>query len=220
MHYLEPNMKSVPKLLFVIFWVTSLVSLRAQEADDFALVREEDSVFIYERWIKFPGSDPPQDAREVKGVFAVNSSFKEVVRMLRDPKWVMKSQKHVSEFKVYPLPVDTAWLEYSYHDIPWPVADQDHFLIYKIERHDESGMFVTFESTPNAKLAPVRSGVDRMNLLGSWTLEKFTNEKIIVSYRIISEPSNIPRIFTDPIIRRNIVTTIKSMIKILEEEDI
>ncbi|MCB0487609.1 MAG: hypothetical protein R2820_16250 [Cyclobacteriaceae bacterium] len=211
----------MPKLLFVIFFATTnLVNLYAQEVEDFALVREEDSISIYERWIKFPGTDPPQDAREVKGVFVVHSSFKEVVRMLRDPKWVMKSQKHVSEFKVYPLPVDTAWLEYSYHDIPWPVSDQDHFLVYKIEHHDENGMFITFESTPNAKLAPVRSGVDRMNLLGSWTLEKLTDGKIKASYRIISEPSNIPRIFTDPIIRRNMVTTIKSMIKILEEEDI
>lgn len=213
-------MKPVPKLLFVIFWTASLITLYAQETEDFALVREEDSIYIYERWIKFPGTNPPQDAREVKGVFVVNSSFMEVARMLREPKWVMKSQKHVSEFKVYPLPVDTAWLEYSYHDIPWPVSDQDHFLVYRIQRHDENSMFITFESTPNTKLAPIRSGVDRMNLLGSWTLEKLTDQKIKASYRIISEPSKIPRIFTDPIIRRNMVTTIRSMIEILEKEDI
>lgn len=213
-------MKSASPLFLILCCALNLTTALAQEVEDFVLVREEDSVYIYERWIKFPGTDPPQDAREVKGVFTVTSSFKEVVSMLRNPKWVMKSQKHVSEFKVFPLRVDTAWHEYSYHDIPWPVSDQDHFLVYTIERHDDQEMFISFESTPNEKLAPVRSGVDRMNLLGSWTLQMLTEEKIKVSYRIISEPSNIPRIFTDPIIRRNIVSTIKAMIEILEKEDI
>ncbi len=204
---------------FVIVCITLLNILPgfAQGDEEFTLVREVDSVFIYERWIKFPGSNPPEDAREVKGEFCVRSDFKSIINLLKDPKWIMKSQKHVSEFKVYPLEVDTAWLEYSYHDIPWPVKDQDHLLIYCIKYANESKMFIEFESIKNDKLAPVRSGVDRMNLIGSWTLEKLPNHKIKATYRIISQPSNIPRIFTDPIIRRNIVITIKSYIRILEE---
>lgn len=197
-----------------------LTQVNGQSDDGFTLVREEDSIFVYERWVKFPGSNPPQDAREVKGVFTAQSTMGELIKLLKDPKWVMKSQRHVSEFKVHPLPIDTAWLEYSYHDIPWPVSDQDHFLKYTIERSSEDEIFLVFESTKNDKLAPVRSGVDRMNLVGSWTIQQLSNEKIKATYRIISQPSNIPRIFTDPIIRRNIVVTIKSIIEILEQEEL
>lgn len=209
-----------PLLIVTFFLCAGLAHVCGQTDEGFVLVREADSIFIYERWIKFPDTNPPQDAREVKGEFTATATFQEVIKLLKDPKWVMKSQRHVSEFKVYPLPVDTAWLEYSYHDIPWPVSDQDHFLIYKILRSTDQELFLSFESIQNDKLAPVRSGVDRMNLLGSWRLQKIDGEKIKATYRIISQPSNIPRIFTDPIIRRNIVTTIQSIIEILENEEL
>jgi len=219
LHYLG-NMKANLKVILAIAGYLCLNAAIAQGDPEFVLVKQEDSVFIYERWIKFPGTEPPQDAREVKGEFTVHSTANELIRLLKSPKWVMKSQKHVSEFKVYPLAVDTAWLEYSYHDIPWPVSDQDHFLVYKVTKEDENEMIVAFESTKNDKLAPERSGVARMNLLGSWTINKLDENRVKVVYSIISQPGNIPRIFTDPIIRRNIVITIQSIIEILEEDDL
>lgn len=202
----------------IILLLAMLSKGLAQDEDLFTLVRENDSIYIYERWIIFPDSDPPQDAREVKGEFYVNTSIEKAFKLLKDEKWIMTWQKHVTEFKVHPLPTDTAWLEYSYHDIPWPVSDQDHFLIYRIVKKDADKIFVVFETTSNTKLAPIRSGVTRMNLLGSWTFKKLTSTKIKVTYRIISQPSSIPRIFTDPVIRRNLMSTIKAYIKILEEE--
>lgn len=189
-----------------------------QDDDQFTLVREDDSIYVYERWIIFPDSDPPQDAREVKGEFYINSNIDKAFQLLKNEKWIMTWQKHVTEFKVYPLPTDTAWLEYSYHDIPWPVSDQDHFLVYRVVEKNENKIFVVFETTSNNSLAPLRDGVTRMNLLGSWTFNKLSNTKIKATYRIISQPSSIPRIFTDPVIRRNLMSTIKAYIKILEEE--
>lgn len=189
-----------------------------QDDDQFTLVREDDSIYVYERWIIFPDSDPPQDAREVKGEFYVNTNINKAFQLLKNEKWIMTWQKHVTEFKVYPLPTDTAWLEYSYHDIPWPVSDQDHFLVYHIVEKNENKIFVVFETTSNNLLAPIRDGVTRMNLLGSWTFHKLNDTKIKATYRIISQPSSIPRIFTDPVIRRNLMSTIKAYIKILEEE--
>jgi len=193
-------------------------SVMGQDNDGFSLVREEDSIRIYERWIIFPNSDPPQDAREVKGEFTVKSTMLKALQLLKNESKIMEWQKHVTEFKVHPLPVDTAWREYSYHDIPWPVSDQDHFLIYRIQKKEKDKIFVTFESTQDEKASPVRSGVTRMNLLGSWTFQKIPDNKVKVTYLIISQPSSIPRIFTDPIIRRNLMSTIKAYIKILEEE--
>lgn len=209
-------MRSFLTLLF--FFIINITPTLAQDEDKFTLVREDDSIYVYERWIIFPDSDPPQDAREVKGEFYAQSTIEEAFKLLKDEKWIMTWQKHVTAFKVFPLPTDTAWLEYSYHDIPWPVSDQDHFLVYRIVKKEADKIFVVFETTSDTKLAPIKSGVTRMNLLGSWTFQKQSEHRIKITYRIISQPSSIPRIFTDPVIRRNLMSTIKAYIKILEEE--
>jgi hypothetical protein len=57
----------------------------------------------------------------------------------------------------------------------------------------------------------------RMKLAGSWTYET-QGEKIKITYRILSMPSGIPRIFTDPVIRNNMMSTIKEYVKLLEEK--
>jgi len=212
-------MKFGLKITALVFAVLTCTSGQAQD-EKFTLVREDDSIYVYERWIIFPDSDPPQDAREVKGEFYIKSTMKEAFKLLKDEKRIMQWQKHVTEFKVFPLQTDTAWYEYSYHDIPWPVSDQDHFLVYRIENNDYNSMFVTFESIANERMSPVRDGVARMNLVGSWTFQKISDYKIKATYRIISQPSSIPRIFTDPVIRRNLMSTIKAYIRILEEEEL
>jgi hypothetical protein len=185
----------------------------------FVLVRESDNIFIYERWITFPKSDPPIRAREVKGDFTVNCTVTEAIKLIQNESQIKHWQKHVTEFKVYLNPQDTSrWMEYSYHDIPWPVSDQDHLLEYRIQEGSTSEkIFVTFETKVDHSLAPVREDVTRMTLAGSWLLENIGNGKIKASYRILSKPSNIPRIFTDPVIRSNLMSTIKAYIELLEK---
>ena len=195
----------------------SLFSQETYEDEGFELVREKNDVRIYERWIFFPKKDPPVDAREVMGVFRARTTIEEAVALVRDEARIKQWQSHVSKFKVYPQN-DTVWFEYSYHDIPWPVSDQDHFLIYSVEENiPGERFFFTFESIVNDKLAPVHDDATRMELSGSWLFEKKGNE-VKVSYRILSMPSNIPRIFTDPVIRNNMMSTITSYIELLEED--
>jgi hypothetical protein len=186
----------------------------------FELVKEDDNIFIYERWVTFPKSNPPIKAREVKGVFYVKSNIPDAIALMQDEKKIYEWQKHVSEFKVYKKSDTTTWEEYSYHDIPWPVSDQDHYLIYKIDpTSTPDKVLVTFETKANAVLAPVREDVDRMTLAGSWLFEKDPKGKIKISYSIMSMPSNIPRMFTDPVIRSNMLSTIKHYITILEKKN-
>lgn len=190
----------------------------AQVPDDnegFNLVKEKDNVSIYERWRFFPKTNPPVEAREVKGVFYAKTDFNEALALLKDEKQIQEWQSHVSKFKVYPQ-TDTTWFEYSYHDIPWPVSDQDHFLVYEIQYQTADTVYVSFESVVNDKLAPVDEDADRMRLAGSWLFEK-QKDKIKITYRIYSYPSSIPRIFTDPVIRSNMMSTIKSYIRIVEK---
>jgi hypothetical protein len=183
--------------------------------DGFKLVRNEDSIHVYERWITFPGSDPPITAREVKSEFFVRGNMNDALSLLRDESRIGVWQKHVSEFKVYPHS-DSTWYEYSYHDIPWPVSDQDHFLEYRIEDPLEDGIFITFQTVKNEKLAPVKKGVARMTLSGSWYFEEIGPGKIKATYRILSMPGNLPRFLTDPVIRNNLMSTVRAYINILE----
>ncbi|HEY0740620.1 MAG TPA: hypothetical protein VGD40_04125 [Chryseosolibacter sp.] len=208
-----------PLKLLAIALVISLQigPVLAQVPDDnegFNLVKEKDNISIYERWRFFPKTDPPVEAREVKGVFYAKTDFKEAVALLKNEKLIYEWQSHVSKFKVYPQ-TDTTWFEYSYHDIPWPVADQDHFLIYEIQHESKELVYVTFESITNDKLAPVDEDAHRMRLAGSWLFEK-EKDRIKITYRIYSFPSSIPRIFTDPVIRSNMMSTIKEYIKLVE----
>jgi hypothetical protein len=204
--------------LFLLL-ISHSVFLHAQDAADekgFVLVKEKDNIFIHERWITFPKSNPPIEAREVKSVFFVHAKMQDAVGLLRDESKIKEWQSHVEKFKVYPQ-TDSTWFEYSYHDIPWPVSDQDHFLEYKIERKNPEEVFITFESVLNPKLGAVDEDAARMRLAGSWRFEK-EKDQLKITYRILSMPSSIPRIFTDPVIRSNMMSTIKSYIKILEEK--
>lgn len=203
---------------FVFGLMAAYTSTLAQTGthDGFELVRNEDSIVVYERWVNFPNSNPPVTAREVKSEFYVRGNIHDAVALMQDESKIPNWQKHVSEFKVYPH-TDSAWFEYSYHDIPWPVSDQDHFLEYTLEDPVESeGIFITFETVHNNRIAPVRKGVSRMTLSGSWYFQRVGAGKVKITYRILSMPGNMPRIITDPVIRSNLMSTVRDYIKIME----
>ena len=184
--------------------------------DGFELVRDEDGILVYERWVTFPKSDPPVTAREVKSEFYVRSSTHHALALMRDEIQIKSWQKHVSEFRIH-RHSDSVWHEYSYHDIPWPVSDQDHFLEYTIrDPVERDGIFITFQTVSNNKLAPVRDNVSRMTLSGSWYFQQVEEGKIKVTYRILSMPGTLPRFITDPVIRSNLMSTVRNYIAILE----
>jgi hypothetical protein len=185
--------------------------------DGFDLVRSEDNILVYERWVTFPGSDPPVLAREVKSEFYIRTNLRAAVALIRDETKIGAWQHHVSEFKVYPR-TDSLWYEYSYHDIPWPVSDQDHFLQYTIEDPvEDDGIFITFRTVEDKDMAPLRKNVSRMTLAGSWYLQHAGNGTIRATYRILSMPGPLPRFITDPVIRNNLMSTVRSYIETLEK---
>jgi hypothetical protein len=216
------NLKTPAIPILLCFCLLLAHETAGQDSDsDFSLVRkdEEHGIFVYERWIDFPKSNPPIRAREVKGDFIVHSTVAEALHLLQNEMRIKEWQDHVSEFKVYLTDDTSSWKEYSYHDIPWPVSDQDHFLEYRIDpASTPEKIFITFETKVDNNLAPVREDVTRMNLAGSWLFERIDDHRIHATYRILSKPSSIPRIFTDPVIRNNIMTTIRRYIDILEKK--
>jgi hypothetical protein len=203
--------------IFIGLMLTQL-ALRAQTGDEgeFQLIKQSGEISLYERWIDLPGEEDKQ-AREVKGVFYYNSSMIAGLHLLQDESKAMKWQDHVSEFRLFPQRDTTLWYEYSYHDIPWPVSDQDHFMEYRVSSCDRKQMLIAFRSLVNEKLAPERKGVTRITLKGSWHLEQITETRVKVTYRIFSLPSGIPRMLTDPIVRTNIVSTIEDFVAMVEK---
>ena len=211
------------QLLRIGVWVfsvlagNSIIFAQTGTNDGFELVRNDNQIFVYERWVTFPKSNPSVMAREVKSEFYVKGKTINALRLIQDEAQIQVWQKHVSEFKVYPR-TDSLWYEYSYHDIPWPVSDQDHFLEYRIEDPEQvKGIFITFETVQDNTVAPLRKGVSRMTLSGSWYLQEMPDNQVKVTYRILSMPSSIPRFFTDPVIRNNLMSTVKSYMRIMEE---
>lgn len=198
----------------LFFTIATSLLLPAQDTA-FTLIKKDGPIAIYERWVKFPGSNPSVTAREVKGVFTFNNSTQAALNLIKNEEKINEWQKHVSEFKVIPHRDSSLWYEYSYHDIPWPVSDQDHFLEYKITVNNGNELIINFSTKSDNKLAPVRKGVTRMKLTGSWTLEQISASKTKATYRIMSMPGNIPTWLTDPIIHRNIMITIKEFIQIM-----
>lgn len=204
------------RMLFCLFVGFAYGSVEAQSKEEFELVKKDGTISVYERWITIPNSDPPVKAREVKGEFYFRNTIYAGLRLIQDEEKIMQWQDHVSEFKVYKQRDTTAWLEYSYHDIPWPVSDQDHLLVYTMSSPSPGVIMLVFKSKVDDEIAPVRKGVTRMELSGSWKLEQIAPNKVKATYRILSKPIGIPKFLTDPIIRSNIMTTIKEYIALLE----
>ncbi|MGC3944498.1 MAG: hypothetical protein QM762_08270 [Chryseolinea sp.] len=204
-------------LLFLGLMLTQQV-VRAQGNDygEFQLVKRSGDISLYERWIDIPGEEEKQ-AREVRSIFYYKNSIHAGLSLLKDQSRGMKWQDHVSEFRVFPQRDTTIWHEYSYHDVPWPVSDQDHFMEYRISSCSQQQLLISFKSKVNKDLAPERKGVTRMMLTGSWLFEQTDAGRVKVTYTIFSMPLDIPRMITDPIIRSNMVSTIEDFVALVEK---
>jgi hypothetical protein len=204
--------------LFSIGVFCPAVSAWAQEKSEFTLVKKEGTTCLYERWMIYPSSDPPVKSREVKGVFYYNNTVTEGLRLVRDDKRAQLWQSSIAEFKIYLSRDTSTWHEYSYHDIPWPMSDQDHFMEYKVADHHPGKMLtISFESRVNHKVAPEREGVNRIHLTGSWTMEQISPTTVKVTYRVLSKPVGIPRLFADPFIRGNFIASFQEFIVLMEK---
>ena len=98
------------------------------------------------------------------------------------------------------------------------MSDQDHFLEYKVvETKPGKELFVTFRSRKDPVLAPVIEDVTRMKLSGSWRFEQVTPDLVKVTWRILSMPIGIPKLFTDPVIRNNFISTVQALTELASQ---
>jgi hypothetical protein len=202
-------------LLFLLLLVTySGYSQSAPTKDGYEIVRQDERVFLYERWADFPGT--ATKARGLKVVFTVSATFDNMITMVTEEAKLKEWQKNLAEFKRYPKN-DTAWHVYTWYKMPWPLTDQDYYAKYKVTERSANKIVLTFEPAVNVNVAPARDKINRMKAYGKWILEKTTSGKTKVTYFITGEPVNMPRSITDNIVRNNFMSTMNELITITEK---
>lgn len=181
--------------------------------DDYEIVRQDEKVFLYERWTDFPGTTTK--ARALKIIFTVNVTPDKMIPVITQEAKLKSWQKNLEEFKSYPVH-DSAWHVYTWYKMPWPLTDQDYYAHYKITERSANRIVLTFEPAVDEKVAPKRDKIDRMKAYGKWILEKTTSGKTKVTYFITGEPVKIPRTVTDNIVRNNFMSTMNTLISVAE----
>lgn len=212
-------MKKLSIVSLLVYLV--VINASAQDSEGFVLVKAEPPIEVHERWVNFPGKQPVISSRELKSEFVVQATAQEVLSLLKNEKKVKSWQSHVRDYKLYLKPDTTTWFEYSCHNVPWPLSDQDSFMEYKLsEINPGVEYFIAFNSRIDPKIAPVIEDINRIELTGSWRMEVISPTTTKVTYRVQSVPTtNLPRMIIDPVIRNNMISSIRSMKEILEKKD-
>lgn len=201
-------------ICLVLLYSSPVMGQGKQTPVEFTLINEENGVSLYERWITIDNSDKPIKTREVMLKFVVKGSIYSVLELIKDARRAKDWQTSLHEYKVINKRDTTIWEAYAHHNVPWPVSDQDHHLLYRLEDHSPNAMFISFESVDDI---PEKSGVMRIHIRGSWKLERLSKATTKVTYTILSKPANLPRAITDPIVRSNMFKTMRSFIQLLEK---
>lgn len=183
--------------------------------EGFEIVRQDEKITLYERWAPFPGTSV--NARQVKGVFEVGVSLTEMYNAIHNEQKIKSWQENIIEYKFIPI-TDTTWVIYSLTEIPWPLSNQDYLLSYRLVKKDEKQIAVSFEHNSNIDIMAIRKDADRTPTIGSWLLEKISDQRTKVTYTVVSMPVDYPRFVTDRIVRNNLMSTINKLIVVVEKK--
>ena len=187
---------------------------QTSSGNEYEIVRQDERIFLYERWADFPGTTTK--ARGLKVVFSVATTPDKMMTMVTEEANLKVWQKNLAEFKQYPKN-DTAWHVYTWYKMPWPLTDQDYYAKYRVTERTPNRIVITFEPAVNEKVAPAQDKINRMKAYGKWVLEKTTTGKTKVTYVITGEPVKIPRSVTDNIVRNNFMSTMNELIAVAEK---
>jgi hypothetical protein len=202
--------------LFLFLVVTfSTYAQTSPPKDDYEIVRQDEKIYLYERWGDFPGTTTK--ARALKIVFTAATTPEKMMTVITEEASLKEWQKNLGEFRGYPKS-DTVWHVYAWYKMPWPLTDQDYYSKYKVVERSANRIVLTFEPAINVNVAPKREKIDRMRAYGKWIIEKTVTGKTKVTYFITGEPVNIPRAVTDNIVRNNFMSTMNTLIMVAEKQ--
>ncbi|NLR58347.1 hypothetical protein HGH93_09575 [Chitinophaga polysaccharea] len=201
-----------------LFCIGSLMVIRSLFADtsDFKLVKQNDAIALYERWI--PGADG-ENVREIKAIFLVKTAVPAVVRLFKDQAKGRQWNTNASDYKIASTPEAGRWITYIRYAIPWPMDDQDCCLLYMYQPTAGNQAEINFESTSDHRF-PLSNKITRITgTRGKWMMESAGNGQLKITYFVTTDRSKkIPRWVSDPIIHDNLFKTMTKFKGLLEND--
>ncbi|MBN1198991.1 MAG: hypothetical protein JXA23_06545 [Bacteroidales bacterium] len=173
----------------------------------FELVKQENDITIYTRWIPVDGN---RSARQVKVTFAVDAPADKTLSMLLNDGSFTSWMKGTKDYHRVHTIDSGNWYSYVQFAIPWPLNNQDCIIHYQIRENTKTYKEILLYGEPEY-LATV-DGVTRISHMeGSWKLVSAGPSRTLVEYVIFSrQPSSFPKWITDPIIQNNMIKTMMS----------
>jgi hypothetical protein len=209
-------MRNLKITLLAIILLLLCLSAQSQSTEDgFEIVRQDEKITLYERWTPFPGTSVK--ARQVRGVFEVGTTLTDTYNTIYSEQKIKSWQENIIEYKFIPIS-DTTWVIYSLTEIPWPLSNQDYLLTYRLIKKNEKQIVVSFEHNANVDIIAIRKDADRTPTVGTWLLEKISDQRTKVTYTVASMPVDYPRFITDRIVRNNLMSTINKLIVVAEKK--
>jgi hypothetical protein len=206
-------MKGLRGLLLL---VTMLQVTFATAAEEFKMVKRDENITLYERWMTNTKGEP---LREIKAIVEVRSDFDAILRLLTDNSEGKTWNTSASDYKVVGRAADGNWLTYTKYDIPWPFEDQDCLLLFKITQRNDNTAEIAFQEHKDPRF-PVNEGVTRISgTKGKWVLENLKNGNVRITYYISTDRSKkIPKWCSDIAVHSNMFKTLTTFKNTLEKK--
>jgi len=184
----------------------------APASTDYKIVKQDKIVTLYERWIQ---AGPGEKVRELKANFEVRSNSAKLVSLLQNQQLGTRWTPHAKEYKVSPAARPNQWINYVKYAMPWPFDDQDCCLLFSVDNASQISFTSTFSDT-----YPLKKNTSRISKAnGKWLMQDKGNGILNITYSISTAKSKkVPAWISDPIVRNNMVETMKAFKKILENE--
>lgn len=201
-------MKAIVLMTLILTCRSSLFATNT--LPDFKLIKSEDGVALYERWIRHNGNT----VRELKIVFATfRVGVPELAALLKDASKGNKWNVKAAQYKIKNGENEYLWYNYIRYELPWPMNDQDCSLQFRASAGAGS---ITFSSVNNNSY-PLQKNVTRIEgVRGQWLVERLRGDSSRVSYQIVTSKSgSVPRWVSDPIVYDNMITTISRFKRLL-----
>lgn len=199
-----------------VLLISSLLFFQSLAGDtgEFKLVKKDNAISLYERWIPGAGGE---NVREIKAVFLVNTAVPAVVGLFKDQLHGKDWNANASEYKIAPATDPHHWITYIRYDIPWPVDDQDCCLLYRLRENNGSAE-VVFESITDQRFPLCNKTTRITGTRGKWLLEPTPEGPMRITYIVTTDRSRkIPRWVSDPIIHDNLFRTMTKFKGLLEK---
>ncbi|NQV02103.1 MAG: hypothetical protein HQ542_05630 [Bacteroidia bacterium] len=173
-------------------------------ASEFELVKQENNINIYSRWLPV---DEKRSARQVKVTFAIDAPAEKALSVLLDDDSFTSWMKGTRNYHRVHTVDSGNWYSYIQFSIPWPLNDQDCIIHYEMRTSSCNYTEILLNGEPDY-ISTVH-GVTRISHMeGTWKLVSAGPNRTLVEYVIYSrQPSSFPRWITDPIIQNNMIRT-------------